>query len=144
MTGPIFVDTNVFIYAVDLADPQKQQAAQSWLSGLWKTRRGRLSLQVIHEFYAKVCRKNPSVRDQARAEARALFAWRPVPMDTVLVEDAWKLQDRYQLSFWDALIVAAAKSITCSALLTEDLQSGQDFDGVLVVNPFTTDTKSIL
>jgi predicted nucleic acid-binding protein len=94
MTGPIFVDTNVFIYAVDLADPQKQQVAQSWLSGLWKTRRRRLSLQVIHEFYAKVCQKNPSVRDQARAEARALFAWRPVAMDTVLVEDAWKLQDQ--------------------------------------------------
>jgi predicted nucleic acid-binding protein len=144
MTGPIFVDTNVFIYAVDLADPGKQQAAQSWLSGLWKTRRGRLSLQVIHEFYAKVCQKNPSVRDQARAEARALFAWRPIAMDTLLVEDAWKLQDRYQLSFWDGLIVAAAKSITCSVLLTEDLQSGQDFEGLLVVNPFTTDPQSVL
>jgi predicted nucleic acid-binding protein len=55
MTGQIFVDTNVFIYAVDLGDRQKQEVAQTWIAGLWKSRRGRLSLQVIHEFYAKVC-----------------------------------------------------------------------------------------
>ena len=144
MTGPIFVDTNVFIYAVDLADPRKQQVAQSWLSGLWTTRRGRLSLQVIHEFYAKVCQKSLSSRDPARAAAKELFAWRPIAMDTVLVENAWKFQDRYQLSFWDALIVAAAKSAACSFLLTEDLQSGQDFDGLIVVNPFSIDPKSLL
>ncbi len=144
MTGPIFVDTNVFIYAVDLADPRKQQVAQSWLSGLWTTRRGRLSLQVIHEYYAKVCQKSLSARQQARAGARELFAWQPVAMDSVLVEHAWKLQDRYQLSFWDALIVAAAKSAACDLLLTEDMQSGQDFDSLLVVNPFTTDPKSVI
>jgi predicted nucleic acid-binding protein len=144
MTGPIFVDTNVFIYAVDLADPQKQQVAKSWISGLWTSRRGRLSLQVIHEFYVKVCQTSLSARDQARAEARELFAWRPVAMNTTLVEHAWKLQDRYQLSFWDALIVAAARSAACTFLLTEDLQSGQDFDGLLVVNPFTTDPKSLI
>jgi predicted nucleic acid-binding protein len=144
MTETIFVDTNVFIYAVDLADPRKQQVAQSWISGLWTTRRGRLSLQVIHEFYAKVCQKSLSAREQARAEARGLFAWRPVAMDSVLAEHAWKLQDRYQLSFWDALIVAAAKSAACTFLLTEDLRSGQDFDSLLVVNPFTTDPKSLL
>jgi len=65
-------------------------------------------------------------------------------MDSVLTEHAWKLQDRYQLSFWDALIVAAAKSAAATFLLTEDLQSGQDFDSLLVVNPFTTDPKSLL
>jgi len=144
MTGPIFVDTNVFIYAIDLADPRKQQVAQSWLSGLWRTRRGRLSLQVIHEFYVKVCQKSLSAREQARAEARELFAWRPVTMDRILVMNAWKLQDRYQLSFWDALIVAAAESLACGFLLTEDLQPGQDFGGLIVVNPFSTDPRSIL
>jgi len=144
MTGPIFVDTNVFIYAVDLADPRKQQVAQSWVAGLWTTRRGRLSLQVIHEFYAKVCQKSLSAREPARAAARELFAWRPVAMDTVLIEHAWKFQDRYQLSFWDGLIVAAAKSAACGFLLTEDLRSGHDFDGLIVVNPFSTDPKSLL
>jgi PIN domain len=70
--------------------------------------------------------------------------WRRVAMDSVLTEHAWKLQDRYQLSFWDALIVAAAKSAAATFLLTEDLQSGQDFGSLLVVNPFTTDPKSLL
>jgi predicted nucleic acid-binding protein len=144
MTGQIFVDTNVFIYAVDLGDRQKQEVAQTWIAGLWKSRRGRLSLQVIHEFYAKVCQKNFSAREQARAEARNLFAWRPVAMNTALVEHAWKLQDRYQLSFWDALIVAAAKFGGCNFLLSEDLQSGQDFDGLLVINPFLTAPDALL
>jgi predicted nucleic acid-binding protein len=85
-----------------------------------------------------------SAREQARAEARGLFAWRPVARDTVLIEHAWKLQDRYELSFWDALIIAAAKSAAGNFLLTESLQSGQDFDSLLVVNLFTTDPKSLL
>src|SRR6266704_2926587 len=56
---------------------------------------------------------------------------------------SWKIQDRYQLSFWDSLIVAAAKSASCRFLLTEDLQPGQDFDGLLVVNPFLRDPASL-
>jgi predicted nucleic acid-binding protein len=142
MAEPIFVDTNVFLYAVDLADPRKQQVAQSWICGLWTTRRGRLSLQIIHEFYAKVCQKSLSAREQARA--RGLFAWRPVAMDTVLIEHAWKLQDRYELSFWDALIVEAAKSAACTSSAPRICSPVQDFDSLLVVNPFTTDPKSLL
>jgi predicted nucleic acid-binding protein len=65
-------------------------------------------------------------------------------MNTALVEHAWKLQDRYQLSFWDALIVAAAKFGGCNFLLSEDLQSGQDFDGLLVINPFLTAPDALL
>jgi predicted nucleic acid-binding protein len=65
-------------------------------------------------------------------------------MDRVLAEHGLEASERYQLSVWDALIVAAAKSAACTFLLTEDLRSGQDFDGLLVVNPFTTDPKSLL
>jgi predicted nucleic acid-binding protein len=64
-------------------------------------------------------------------------------VDFPVVERGWKIQDRYQLSFWDALIVAAAKSLGCRFLLTEDLQTDQDFDGVLVVNPFVSDPSSL-
>ena len=65
-----------------------------------------------------------------------LLAWEPVALDAAILERSWKLQDRYQLSFWDALIVGAAKSIACRYLLTEDLQASEELDGLRVINPF--------
>ena len=144
MTATIFVDTNVLIYALDPADPKKQQAAQAWRTNLWDSQKGRVSFQVLQEFYAKVTQKWPAAGPEARAEVRDLLAWRPVLVDADLLERGWKIQDRYQLSFWDALIVAAAKSIACGYLLTEDLQAGRDLDGVVVVNPFLCDPASLL
>jgi predicted nucleic acid-binding protein len=144
MTAPIFVDTNVLIYAMDKADMQKQYAAQDWRTELWRSRRGRISYQVLQEFYINVSKKWPGTRDQARAEVRDLLAWRPIPVDAGVVEQAWKIQDRYHVSFWDSLIVATAKAASCRYLLTEDLHSGQDLSGVLVVNPFLHDPFSPL
>lgn len=144
MTAPVFVDTNVLVYAVDLADPRKQRAARSWLDELWKNKLGRLSFQVLQEFYVKVGQKGLSTVDDSRAEIRDLLVWKPIAVTGGLLERSWKIQDRYHLSFWDSLIVAAAKSASCGFLLTEDLQSGQDFDGLLVINPFLRDPASIL
>ncbi len=137
MTAPIFVDTNVLVYAVDDANPRKHEAARLWRAELWKKRNGRISFQVLQEFYAKVCHKLPAAREQARAEMRDLLAWRPVTVDAAVLELSWKIQDRYRLAFWDALIVAAAKSVSCRYLLTEDLPADQYLDGVRVINPFT-------
>jgi len=144
MTAPVFVDTNVFIYAVDQADLRKQQAARSWRAELWKSRRGRTSFQVLHEFFVNVTQKALSSREDARAEVRDLLAWNPIPMNAIALEHGWKIQDRYKLSFWDALIVAAAKQALCGYLLTEDLQAGQDIDGVMVVNPFRSGFDTLL
>jgi len=141
---PVFVDTNVLLYAVDEADPKKQAAARAWRTALWKTRTGRISFQVLQEFYVKVRQKWPSAAEHARAEVRDLLAWRPVAIDAGLLELGWKIQDRYRLSFWDALIVAAAKSGSCQYLLTEDLQAGQNLDGVTVISPFRTSPESTL
>jgi predicted nucleic acid-binding protein len=66
-----------------------------------------------------------------------------VTVDAAILERGCKLQDRFQLSFWDALIVAAAKSIGCRYLLTEDLQTSQDLDGILVISPFLADPASL-
>jgi len=136
MTAPVFVDTNVLIYALDEADRKKQQLAQAWRMELWKSRRGRISYQVLQEFYVKVTQKWPTARERARAEVRDLLAWQPVAADATLLERAWKIQDRYRFSFWDALIVAAARVASCRYLLTEDLQADQEIYGILVVNPF--------
>jgi predicted nucleic acid-binding protein len=143
MTDLVFVDTNVFLYAFDPADINKQNAAQLWRKELWKTSTGRISYQVLQEFYVKAIQKWPESRDEIRAEVRDLLAWQPVKVNADILERGWNLQDRYQLSFWDALIVAAAISIGCRYLLTEDLQTGQDLDGVLVINPFRTDPSSL-
>ena len=139
MTAPIFVDTNVLIYAFDTADLKKQQAAALWRAELWKGRRGRISFQVLQEFYVNVAHKWPAAREEARGEVRNLMAWHPVSMDDALLERSWRIQDRYKLSFWDAAIVAAAKASSCRYLLTEDLQAEQDLDGVVVINPFVRD-----
>jgi predicted nucleic acid-binding protein len=139
MTGMVFVDTNVFLYAFDPADIKKQIASQAWLTALWKNGTGKISFQVLQEFYVKALQKWPESRDEIRAQVTDLLYWQPVTADASLLDRAWKLQDRYQLSFWDALILAAATSVGCAYLLTEDLQTGQNLDGVVVVNPFLTD-----
>jgi predicted nucleic acid-binding protein len=144
MTAPVFVDTNVLIYALDRGDLKKQEAARAWRAALWKSHGGRISFQVLQEFYVKVAQKWPNAREQARAEVRDLLAWRPAQVDGTILERAWRIQDRYQLSFWDALIVAAAKSLACRYLLTEDLQPDQDLDGITVVNPFLRGPASVL
>lgn len=143
MAARVFVDTNVLVYAIDQADLKKHRTARAWRDELWKTRRGRVSFQVLQELYVTVAQKRPAARAEARADVRDLLAWRPVPVDGGLLERGWVLQDRYRLSFWDALIVAAAQAASCRYLLTEDLQADQDLDGVLVVNPFLQDPGSL-
>lgn len=143
MTAPVFVDTNVFIYALDEADLKKHEAALRWRTELWKSRLGRISYQVLQEFYAKVIQKWPGAREAARSEVRDLLAWAPVSINAELVERGWEIQDRYQLSFSDALIVAAAKAAACQYLLTEDLQPGQNLDGIVVISPFSVTPASL-
>src|SRR4030088_673701 len=127
--SPVFVDSDVLNYAIDEADPTKQQAARQWRSELWRSRRGRISFPVLGEFYVNAVRKQPAAREEARSEVRDLLAWRPLVADAALLESGWKIQDRYRLSYWDALISAAAKAAFCRYLLTEDLQAGQELDG---------------
>jgi predicted nucleic acid-binding protein len=136
MSATVFVDSNVFVYWVDGIDPDKQRKTSLWIEELWKTRSGRVSFQVLQEFFFAATKRKPEAVEKIRAEVRHLLVWHPVSIELSLLEHAWKIQDRYRLSFWDSLIVAAAKAASCRWLLTEDLQSGQTLDGITVVNPF--------
>ena len=138
MTALFFVDSNVLIYCYDSAAPGKQTRANLWMEYLWHSRRGRLSIQVLQEFYVNVTQKVKPGLDRARArqEIRDLTSWHAVVNNSLALLVAWDIQDRYGLSHWDSLIVAAAQETSCRFLLTEDLQHGQDFEGVVVVNPF--------
>ena len=141
-----FVDTNLFVYARDATEPEKQQRVSAWLRALWQSRQGRVSVQVLTEYYVTVTQKlKPGLsREQAWADLRNLAAWRPTPTTFELVEQAWHLQSRYQLSWWDALIIAAARATRCEFLLTEDLQDGQLFDSLRVVDPFRSPPEAVL
>ena len=140
MTGPVFVDTNVIVYRYDTKDPKKQVRADGWHTHVWNTRSGRLSFQVLQESYATLTRKlKPAMaRADAQRIVRSLAAWRPVPIDLAIMERAWFLEEHHSLSWWDALIVATAQMCQCKVLLTEDLQHGQEFGAVRVIDPFAS------
>lgn len=142
---PVFVDTNVLVYARDASDPEKQAAAAAWMQHLWASAGGRLSLQVLQEYYVTVTRElDPGLTaDEARDDIRDLAAWRPIRIDEAVVEAAWRLEGRYELSFWDSLIVAAAQAAACEAILTEDLRHGLEVDGLRIADPFQTPVGSI-
>lgn len=134
----VFVDTNVLLYAVDDAYPAKRDQARAWLAACWQARLGRLSTQVLNEFYAnarKRFRHAVSAGD-ARAEVRRYQEWQPWQIDHATVETAWAVESRYGLSYWDALMVSAAQHMGCELLLTEDLQHDQRIDKLRIVNPF--------
>lgn len=134
----VFVDTNVLLYAEDKAHADKHRAARGWLRALWLRRCGRVSNQVLNEFYANATRKlKPAMpAGDARAEVRRYQRWNPWLCDQATVEGAWAVESRFKLSWWDALIVAAAQQQGCSLLLSEDLQHEQTIDGVRILNPF--------
>ena len=144
MTGPVFVDTNVLAYRHDAADPGKQARAEDWITCIVELRAGRLSFQVLQELYATLTRKlRPSLEPpDARDIIGLLASWNPLAVDLPLLRSAWALQDRYSLSWWDALIVAAAQASDCRVLLTEDLQHGQSFGRVRVIDPFASPERT--
>ena len=134
----VFVDANILIYSEDGADATKQQAALAWLQVLWLKGIGRLSTQVLNEFYVIATRKlKPSMpAGDARAEVRRYELWQPWQIDHATVESAWAVESRYGLHYWDCLVVAAAQHLGCRYLLSEDMGHEQHYGGVQVINPF--------
>lgn len=131
-----FVDTNVFVYAVDQHDPAKQQRAREVLTS--DPDNLVVSAQVLGEVYVTLTRKLP--QPMAPAEARSVVMkiarTHVVPIDTQVVAAGLALTEGGRVSYWDALIVAAAGAAGCERLLTEDLTAGTVIGGVRVENPF--------
>lgn len=134
-----FVDTNVLVYAYDDDEPIKRDRARTLLAALGADDEIVVSTQVLQEFYVTVTRKlaRPLSEDDA---GRALQAWAQlpvVPVDVAIVLTAARVSKAHSLSFWDALIIEAARARGCHQVLSEDMQNGYDLDGVVVHNPFT-------
>jgi predicted nucleic acid-binding protein len=138
MSGEAFVDTNLLVYAHDTHAGPKSIRAQELLTQLWRDRRGVLSTQVLQEFCVNVRRKfqQPMTTEQVREAVLVYANWRVVVNTGNSVLRAFEVEQRYQISFWDAMIVQAAESAGCEVLYSEDLSHGQEYGGVRVVNPF--------
>ena len=136
--GLTFVDTHVLAYAHDRSEAGKQPIAAALLAGLWESRSGTLSTQVLQEFYVVATRKfRPALSSADAREVVALYGtWPTVVVDLSLILAATEIEESDSLSFWDAMIVEAARRSGADTLVSEDLQDGRLIAGVRIRNPF--------
>jgi predicted nucleic acid-binding protein len=137
MPAKTFVDTNILIYAHDIDAGEKHPIAKNALTELWEKREGVLSVQVLHEFYVNVSRKiaKPLTKQLARAVVRTYETW-CVETTSADIAVAFRIEDEARISYWDALICAAALKAGAERILSEDLNAGQRISGLRVENPF--------
>jgi len=139
MNDRFFLDTNVFVYSFDASAPAKARRATELIRRAVATGKGVVSFQVVQEFFNVALRRFAQPMTSADAEQYLAAVFRPlmaIHSSQVLYAEALRLNERYRLSWYDALIVAAAVEGQSTLLLSEDLQDGQRFDGLRVQNPF--------
>ncbi len=136
--GRAFVDTNVVAYAYDAASEMKRAGARPLIQELWESRRGCISVQVLQELFVTLTRSlaQPLEVETARRATQTMSHWTVHSPTVEDVDAAIGLHERYGIAFWDAMIVQSASQLGCELLYSEDLNAGQRYDGVLIVNPF--------
>ncbi len=136
--SPIFIDTNILVYAFDKTTKRKHEIAARTVEHGWNNKNGCLSLQVIQEFYVTVTRKiaQPLDAPTARQIVVDLSNWKThfPTMDDVL--QAIDIQEAHQIPYWDAMVIQSAVRLGCTTLVSEDLTHGQIIAGVEIINPF--------
>ena len=135
-----FVDTNVLVYAVSTQpeDRNKARAAEELLG----ERDLALSVQVLQEFYVQATRPTrPGAlhHDEAVRFALSMRRFRVQELTLAVLAEAFRLRERFRLSYWDCAILAAARTCGCNTVLSEDMSNRQDYEGIRVVNPFRTE-----
>jgi predicted nucleic acid-binding protein len=135
-----FVDCNVLVYAHSRASVGKREKASELVDRLWVSGGGSLSIQVLQEFFVVVTRKVPqplSIGEAAQIvdDYSRWAVHSPEPKDLAAAIDIHK---RFQISFWDAMIIHSARRLNCRVLWTEDLSDGQSYAGVTVRHPFSS------
>ena len=133
-----FIDTNVLVYAHDLSAGEKNTRAGRLIEELWETHQGCLSIQVLQEFYVTVTRKVPQPLAVTRATQiiTDLGFWHIHTPGVTDILRAIDIQQKNRISFWDALVLQSALALGCKVVWSEDLNSGQLYDEVKVINPF--------
>jgi predicted nucleic acid-binding protein len=135
-----FCDTNVMVYANDATAGVRHHQAKQLLQRLWVSGDGVLSIQVLQELFVALTRKIPHRLSipAAREIVADMSTWRVIEPTRGDVLEAIDATVRWQLSFWDAMVLTAAKKAQASTLWSEDLNDGQSYDGTVVHNPFTS------
>ena len=133
-----FLDTNILVYAYDRSAGNKHSLASQIVEACWENGNGCLSIQVLQEFFVTVSRKisHPLDHTTARQIVADLAEWRlhsPKASDLLLAID---LKESHPLAFWDAQVIQSAASLGCKQLISEDLNHGQVYGSVQVINPF--------
>lgn len=137
MNDKIFFDSNIFVYSVDGENPEKMKIAQNLISEASNEGNAIISTQNLQEFYNATTKKLKRDKNDAKLDVEDFAEMFPVVQINVpLITKAVDLQVRYQLSFYDALIIATASKENCVICYSEDLSNGQIYDGVKIVNPF--------
>ena len=146
MKDKIFLDTNIIVYAHDRSSGDKHADAREIMDYLWENRKGVISVQVLQEFFVCVTKKifkSLSIKN-ARDILEYLSTWDVVANDKHITLKAIDIQERYQFSFWDSLIIQAAIQGQARIVLSEDLPGGQVVKDLKILNPFTEEWKDYL
>jgi predicted nucleic acid-binding protein len=138
-TSVEFCDTNIIVYAYDRSAGEKRQVAMALLDRLWNARAGAVSIQVLQEVFVTLTRKcqPPLTPADARAIVADISTWRVVEPTTLDVLEAIDTAARWQISFWDGMLLVSARKVRASVVWSEDLTDGQDYGGVVVRNPLS-------
>jgi predicted nucleic acid-binding protein len=136
MSDRSFFDTNVLVYAEDDDTPEKQQLARNLIFEHRRGGTGVVSMQVLQEYFVTVTRKLNIESPLARRKVELLSEFDVVAPDVPDILAAIDLHRLHGFSFWDALVIRAAKQAGCRILLSEDFQDGREIDGLRIVNPF--------
>jgi predicted nucleic acid-binding protein len=137
MPGKAFLDTNIIVYAQDADSPGKQRRSRELIEAVGRSGDGVVSTQVLQEFYVAATRKLGLPPLAAKAVLKTLSVFETVQVSPGLIQDAIDCSILNGLSFWDALVLAAAASAGCVTVYSEDLNAGQTILGVRVENPLT-------
>jgi len=137
MSDRYFVDTNILMYAHDASAGEKHERAKALVAELWRDRSGVVSTQVLQELAVNLRRKTAKPLDAkaTRDVVADYLTWQVIVNGGESILQALDLEARYQISFWDALVLQAAQSSSAEILYSEDLSHGQEYGSVRVVNP---------
>jgi predicted nucleic acid-binding protein len=137
MSDRYFVDTNVLMYAHDTSAGAKHERAKAIVEELWRDRSGVVSTQVLQEVAVNLRRKSgrPLDAKTTREIVADYLTWHVIVNSAESILEALDLEARYQISFWDAMVVQAAQASGAEILYSEDLSAGQMYGSVRVINP---------
>ena len=138
MNGNIFLDTNVLVYAFDASDKKKHQTAGRLVNDAFRSKDVAISTQVLKEFFVTVTTKIPRKMDllEAKEIIKRLALLQVVDTTVPLVLRGIDIQKENRISFWDAMIIAAAGASNCTTVLSEDLSHDTIIEGIHIKNPF--------